>query len=130
MTGRWMLSVSAVLICGAVACQTAASAPGRAPATRPAREKAPVRTVRSDALAPAAVVAVDKDGFAAFAAGLEPDLTAVLRDLSKADVQQVTILAAFREFGRYFGRVTHPTPEQRATLRWLATRPRLLPVLM
>src|SRR5688500_7313987 len=120
MTGGWKLFMSAVLVCGAAACGTAASAPGRAPSpsTRPAREKAPAPPARgnarvardtkaaNDARIAAAVAAVEKNGLAAFASSLEPELTDALRDLSKLDLQQVTALAAYREFGRYFGRIT------------------------
>src|SRR5688500_9117060 len=122
MAGRWISFVSALLLCAPVACESAASGAGKsAPArpgaqTRPTRPKSPARADASDTVkaapspgpwAAAAVEAVDKDTLPAFAAGIEPDLTSALADLSRADLATVTQLATYREFGRFFGKLTY-----------------------
>ena len=98
-----------------------------APPAKPAAGKPPPDP---DPHVAAAVQAVDSNALPAFAASVESELTPALNDLAALDLNRITTLASFREFGRYFGRVDAPQPAQRETLKWLAAQPRLLPVLM
>lgn len=64
------------------------------------------------------------------ATDVEQFLTPILAEAGIKQPELLIPLSALREYCRYFGRLTEPTPSQVTTLQWLLTKPRLLQTLM
>src|SRR5689334_11606065 len=122
---RLLLSVIVVFLSSLPAC---AAGPAKlAPAPAPAPSATPAA---GDIHVASALKAIDANSLSAFATSIELELKQPLSDFRTLDGNRVTTLAAFREFGRYFGRIKQVGDEQKRILRWLAAQPRLMPVLM
>jgi hypothetical protein len=83
-----------------------------------------------DPLIAQAADALASRSYGAFIARVERELEPLLAALKPADYERITQLAAYREFARYFGRLNRLRSDQRVTLNWLLTKPRLLRTLM
>jgi hypothetical protein len=84
----------------------------------------------TDPLIEDAASAVEAGRLAALAASVENLVSDELTKPESADLQRLVQLATLREFGRWFGRVEHPTADQKATLAWLLRQKRLAPTLL
>jgi tetratricopeptide (TPR) repeat protein len=83
-----------------------------------------------DPLVDAAVAAVEAGALPAFTATVEKAASDALADPATADLPRLVRLATLREFGRWFGRVKEPSPDQKAALTWLVRERRVAPALL
>src|SRR5262245_44719573 len=83
-----------------------------------------------DPLITQAIEVVQSESIRSIVPRVERDLEPLLAALRPADYDRITQLAALREFGLYFGRLTKLRDDQRDTLKWLLTKPQLLRTLM
>jgi hypothetical protein len=95
-----------------------------------ARAKAATKPAPPDPLIEAAVAAVEAATLPAFAATVEAAAAEALRDPASAELPRLAQLATMREFARWFGRVSNPSPEQKAALTWLVRQRRAAPALL
>jgi hypothetical protein len=88
------------------------------------------KTAPSDPLIDEAARAVESGALAAVATSLDRLASDALATPDTADLPRLVQLATLREFARWFGRVEHPTADQKATLAWLLRQKRLAPTLL
>jgi hypothetical protein len=76
------------------------------------------------------LTAIDSNNLPQFQQKLDAQAKSAISDLRATDTPHLIAVTSCREFARYFGSITNPTPEQKETLTWLAAQPRLMPTLM
>ncbi|MGA2584504.1 MAG: hypothetical protein ABSG31_14610 [Tepidisphaeraceae bacterium] len=93
-----------------------------------------VSAAAPDAATPADLIreadaAIDAQNLSAFQSELASRIGVALTDVAQADLANVSQLAAFREFAKFFG-TSKALTEDKETLKWLVGQPILLPTLM
>jgi hypothetical protein len=84
----------------------------------------------TDPLIEEAASAVEAGRLSTLATSVENLASDALAKPETADLARLVQLATLRECGRWFGRIEHPSAEQKATLAWLLRQKRLAATLM
>src|SRR5580698_4508444 len=64
--------------------------------------------------------AIDSNNLPQLQQKLDAQAKSGISDLRTSDTPRLIAVTSCREFARYFGSITDPTPEQKETLTWLA----------
>jgi hypothetical protein len=76
------------------------------------------------------ITAIDSGQLAQIKQTFDAQAESAIGNLKNFNASRVIALASAREFARYFGAISNPTPTQRQVLTWLAAQPHLMPTLM